>query len=331
MLRFAIIGAGKMASRWAKAFKQENNCRVVAVADKNLGQAELLAAQFPGSIALDDADQAMRRSDICAVLIATPHHFLAPLAISALRSGKHVLSEKPGGVKAAEIAMASKIAKRKKLAYMVGFNHRYHEAFLLARKFFEQGKIGDIMFIRSRYGFGGRAGLGKEWRLRKSLAGGGELIDQGVHMIDMCRSFLGEIKTVYGFAENLFWGGDVEDNGFALIKSKTGAVASIHVSWTNWKPIHEFEIFGTKGYLLVQGLGRKYGGAEKLIWGERNAKDPDHPVEKEYVCNPDADASLVKELEEFISAIKEKRQPVPSGMDAVETLKIVERVYQNND
>lgn len=329
-INFAIIGAGNMAKRWGRAFKAVPGVAVVAVADSDMSKARSLASQFKSCIALANWKEVLRLPNVGAALVVTPHKFLAPIATAALSLGKHVFSEKPAGIKAREVEQALKIAKAKGLSYMVGFNHRFHPAFILARKFFEAGKIGKILFIRSRYGFGGRKGMGKEWRLNKALSGGGELIDQGVHMIDMARSFLGNFSAVKGFAESLYWGTGADDNAFVLLQNKRKQIASIHVSWSNWKPIHNFEIFGTKGYLNIEGLGRKYGGTEKLIWGRRDDNYGDHPQEKEFICDPNADKSLVRELKEFVAAIKAKRDPVPNGKDAVEALKIVERVYKTS-
>lgn len=326
-LSLALIGAGGMGKRWAHAMKHVQGVVVRAVVDVDSTRAKAFANNFKNCESLGDWRDILLRQDIDAVVVVTPHRFLAPISQSFLRRGKHVLSEKPGGVKSAEIKQAVALAKKHRVRYMVGFNHRFHSSFLLARKFIEQGKIGELMFIRARYGFGGRTGYQKEWRMHKKFSGGGELIDQGVHMIDMVRSFFGDITSVSGFAENLYWNAGVEDNAMLVLRNKKKQLASIHVSWSNWKPIHNFEIFGTKGYINIEGLGKKYGGTEKVILGKRNEKDPDHPTEREFICNPDADISLIKELQEFISAIKEKRNPVPSAVDGYEALKIVEKIY----
>ena len=328
-ISLALIGAGGMGKRWAHAMKQVRGVAVRAIVDVDSARAKTLANNFKNCESLGDWHSILLRSDIDAVVVVTPHNFLTPVSRAFLRNGKHVLSEKPGGVNSVKVKQAVALAKKHGVRYMVGFNHRFHPSFILARKFIEQEKIGELMFIRARYGFGGRAGYQKEWRMHKKFSGGGELIDQGVHMIDMVRSFLGDITSVVGFAENLFWNAGVEDNAMLILRNKKQQLASIHVSWSNWKPIHNFEIYGTKGYIHIEGLGKKYGGTEKVIWGRRNEKDPDHPTEREFICNPDADNSLVKELQEFIGAIKEKRNPVPSAMDGYEALKIVEKIYEH--
>jgi len=327
-IRIALIGAGGMGKRWAHALGQAKDFVVRVVADVNVERAKSLAVFFKKCDIIADWRAVMKNKNIDAVVVVTPHRFLAPIAQSALLHGKHVLSEKPGGITSAEIKKNITLAKRCQRRYMIGFNHRFHSAFLLARKLFEQGKIGKPLFIRARYGFGGREGYEKEWRLKKTISGGGELIDQGVHMIDMARSFLGDFSEVTGFAEDLFWGTGADDNAMLILKTKKNLLASIHVSWSNWMPVHNFEIFGTKGFLSVEGLGRKYGGTEKVIWGKRSEKNPDHPVEKEFICDPDVDKSLGRALSEFARSIRSDREPVPNGQDAYEVLKIVEKIYK---
>ncbi len=326
-IKLALIGAGGMGRRWFGVITKLKLCDLVVVVDVDLKKATSLAQQIKGCEALSDWRLIFKKPEIQAVVVATPHNFLALISEAILKTGRYVLCEKPGGVSSREIRKVIKTAERQKVNFMVSFNHRFHPAFLLARKLFDDGKIGKILFIRARYGFGGRADYNKEWRFNKKISGGGELIDQGVHMIDLARWFLGDIKAAKGFCQNLFWKSKVEDNAFVLLKSKDNSIASIHASWTNWKAIHNFEIYGTKGYLVVEGLGRKYGDGEKLIWGMRSDNFSDSLKEKIFDCDPNADASLERVLEEFVSAIKEKRRPNPNGEDAYEVLKIVEKVY----
>lgn len=327
---FGLIGAGRMGSRWAEVLKTQSTVSLRAIADQNFPGAKKLAGEFKNCEALSEPRNLLRMKNIDAVVIAVPHKFLAPISIKALRSGKHVLSEKPAGINFRELAEAVKIAKKRKLYYMVGFNHRFHPSYLLAAKLVKEKKIGDILFIRARYGFGGRLGYEKEWRMNKKISGGGELLDQGVHMIDLCRMFLGDFSDVRGFAENLYWKSSVDDNAFLILKNKKKQTASIHVSWTNWDAVHSFEIYGTLGYIKISGLGdAPYGyGKEKLILGLRSKNYFDAPKEKEFPCGADRNESLKKVLSEFISSIRERRAPKPSGEDAYQVLKIVEKIYK---
>ena len=327
-LRFALIGAGKMGTRWAGVISKCSKASLNFIVDSQMENAYHLAEQFPDCDVTNFAG-VLRNKSIDAVLIAIPHKYLAEYTAYALYSGKHVLCEKPGAIKAEQIKKNIALAKEEGLTYMIGYNCRYHDGFIKARKLFNQNAIGKLLFIRARFGFGGRIGYDKEWRINKEISGGGHLHDQGVHMIDMAMSFMGKIKAVKGFMADTFWKAGTEDNGFVLLKGEDGVIASIHSSLTQWKRMHNFEIYGTEGYLEVQGLGMRYGNPERLIFGKRTS-DPDKVREKIIKCNPIADNSLKLELEEFISAIKGKRPTTPSAQDAYGTLKIVEEVYRTN-
>ncbi len=329
-LRIAHIGAGRMGKRWAHVLTENSKASLVAIVDHGSGEAEKLAAQISGCRATDNLESVIKDPTIDAVVISTPHRLLSQISEAALKNGKHVLCEKPGAITSEKIKKNITLAHQKKLVYMIGYNHRFHDGFLKARKEYDKGTIGEIVFIRAQYGFGGRAGYGSEWRLSPKQSGGGHLIDQGVHMIDLALSFIGIPKKVEGLRSDTFWKKGSEDNAFVLLQGKQKATASIHTSLTQWKPLHSFEIYGTHGYLHVQGLGKKYGGSEKLVIGKRSPDFSGEVKEKVIDCNSVADDSLVLELTEFISAIKEERLPSPSPREAYETLKVVERIYKDS-
>lgn len=318
-LHFALIGMGGMGSRWAGIIsKLASLDAVVDSSDKR-------------SATLDDV---LSDPYIDAVLIATPHGDLAWQTKKALKAGKHVLCEKPGAIHSRDIKKNIKIAKKKGLVYVVSYNHRFHEGFLEARYVYERKYIGDIIFIRSRYGFGGRKGYNKEWRLNKKKGGSGELMDQGVHMIDMVMSFIGKPVEIRGFTSDKFWkkgNKDIgEDNGFVLLKGKNKEIASIHASLTQWKPLHNFEIYGTKGYISVEGLGQRYGGTE-IVKLCRRPKDFSRDVQETVVrCNPIADNSLIYVLENFIDVVGGKKKTQMTGENAYEVLRVVEKIYKQN-
>ena len=329
-INFALIGAGRMGTRWASVLANSDRAVLKTIADSGSGKSAKLAASIPGCTATKNLDDVLKNKNIEAVLIATPHKFLAPITQACLHSGKHVLCEKPGAITAFEITKNLNLAKKMSRVFMVGYNHRFHDGFIKARQIFKKGTIGKITFIRARYGFGGRPGYDKEWRLNKAVSGGGHLLDQGVHMVDLALSFIGKVGNVRGFLSDTFWKSGIEDNAFVLIQGKNKAVASIHVSLTQWKPLHNFEIYGTYGYLSVEGLGRKYGGSEKLVVGRRAENYTDEVKEQLIECNSNADDSLALELREFVSAIRLGRPVVPSASEAYETLKIVEKIYRTN-
>ncbi len=332
-LNLALVGAGGIGRQWVEAIQRTKKVALKMVVDVDVKSAAEIAKKIPRCAVSNCAEDAMRNKDIQAILVATPHKWLAPIARAALAAKKHVLSEKPCGVNAGEIKRNTELAKKSRLVYMPGFNHRYHPAYAKAKEIFEQGGIGKILFIRARYGFGGRPGYNKEWRFKKSIAGGGELFDQGIHMIDMWRWFLGDFKNIYGIAENMFWGGDVEDNGFVLLRTARGQVASIHVSWTNWEWVHSFEIYGDKGYLLIDGLDKRYRGPERLTWGRRDMTFA-HPKEISYVFDKETKYdSLHRELGAFVEAVLGRGKAaaqIPRGDDAYKAVGIIERIYQTS-
>jgi len=330
-IRIALIGAGGIGKLRAEALHGVKGVTLAMVVDVNESAAREIAKNFHGCTVAKDWKVALKDPNIDAVLVATPHKWLASISHAALAAGKHVFCEKPSGISAAEVKKNIAVAKKKKLVYMPGFNHRYHPAYMKAYEIFQKGGIGNIDFIRARYGFGGRPGYNKEWRFNKEIAGGGQLLDQGLHMIDMARWFLGDFATVHGFAENFFWGGDVEDNGFLLMRTKRGQVASIHVSWTNWEWIHSFEIYGNEGYLVIDGLDSRYRGPEQLVWGRRDQTFA-RPTEEKFVFGDEKKHdSLRREIENFVVAIingsSSKKNKFPTGEDSHAVLKIIEGIY----
>ena len=305
-MKIAVIGNGKMGKRWAN------------VVDKK----HLLYGVYTHNykdIPLDKID---------AVIIAVPHKYLCSITRYFIMAGKHVLCEKPGAIHFGELLVNNYSAYSRGLVHMIGYNCRFHDGFIKARKIFDEGKIGKLMFIRARFGFGGREGYNKEWRLNKDMSGGGHLHDQGVHMINMALSFMDEIIDVKGMVSDMYWKAGTEDNGFVLLKDKRGVIASIHSSLTQWDRMHEFELYGDMGYLKVQGLGMRYGKPEQLVYGKRT-DDPDIVKETIIKCNPIADRSLELELEAFLKAIRTEND-IYTSVEACETLRIVEKVYQQN-
>ena len=260
-----------------------------------------------------------------AVFIATTHDQLAPVATEAAAAGKHVLIEKPGARAARELDAVADAAARTGALVRVGFNHRYHRAFRKAREIFESGALGEMMFIRGRYGHGGRPGYEGEWRAEPAVSGGGELIDQGAHLIDLSRWFLGDFPNVRGLARTYFWDMPVEDNGFLLLETAGGQVAFLHASWTEWKNLFSFEMAGRVGKLEISGLGGSYG-TERLTWYKMSrAMGPPETFAWEY---PMADDSWHAENAAFLEDIRLGRQPDPGIRDAQATLRIIETVYR---
>ncbi|MBF0552722.1 MAG: Gfo/Idh/MocA family oxidoreductase, partial [Deltaproteobacteria bacterium] len=219
------------------------------------------------------------------------------------------------------------LADEKKVVVRVGFNHRYHPSFIRAREIAAFGEMGELMFVRGRYGHGGRRGYDKEWRAVKELAGGGELTDQGVHLIDLARTFLGDFSQVQGFAHTYFWDMPVEDNGFMLLKTPEKQVAFLHASWTEWKNTFSFEIYGRRAKLEISGLGGSYGIERLAYYKMLPQMGPPETTIWEY---PFPDTSWDVEFRLFVEDIQLGRQPDAGLKDARAALQIVEKIYQES-
>lgn len=196
-----------------------------------------------------------------------------------------------------------------------------------AHELVDSGVLGDLMFIRARYGHGGRIGYDQEWRAQPEISGGGELIDQGVHLIDLARWFLGDFTSVDGFAHTYFWNMPVDDNGFMLLKTDKQQVVFLHASCTEWKNTFSFEIYGKLGKLDINGLGGSYGTEKITLYKMLPQMGPPETIAWEY---PMADNSWDLEFAEFLDDIRCKRQPSASLYDAYQALKVVEEIYKKS-
>jgi predicted dehydrogenase len=318
----AIIGCGLIGQKRAKAL---GAARLVFCADIAKDRAERLAATAPGCKATLDWNEAIRDPEVSIVIISTLHDTLAGIAHCAVAAGKHVLIEKPAARRAAELVGLAESAAAKGCLVRVGFNHRYHRALQRAHGLVASGALGPLMFLRARYGHGGRPGYDREWRSDPVKSGGGELIDQGPHLIDLARWFLGDFAEVQGFATTYYWDMPVDDNGFLLLKTPEDKVAFLHASCTEWKNTFSFEIYGRDGKIDINGLGGSYGVERITFYRMLPEMGPPETTSWEF---PMADNSWDVEFAEFLDDIRLKRQPAASVRDAVEALKIIDKIYR---
>jgi predicted dehydrogenase len=320
-VRIGIVGCGLIGQKRAQALA---GATLVACGDADPARARALAARAPGARAVAP-EEVIAAPDVDLVVVATPHHVLPELTIAAIRAGKHVLVEKPAARTAAELEPVMAEAARRDVRVRVGFNHRYHRAFRQARRLLDEGALGELMFVRARYGHGGRLGYEKEWRADARLSGGGELIDQGVHLIDLARWVLGDFPHVGGLAPTCYWDMKVDDNAFMMLRTARGQVAWLHASATEWKNLFSMEIYGRGGKLQVDGLGGSYGTERLTFYRMLPEMGPPETTAWEY---PMADDSWGAELAEFIEDIRLGREPAASLADAHAALAVVERIYQ---
>jgi predicted dehydrogenase len=323
-MRVAIVGCGLIGQKRARAL---GGCPLVAVADTNLPRARQLAAQFPGCTAAADWQETVARPDADVVIVATTNDALAPVTLAAVRHGKHVLVEKPAARSAAELRPVLEAARASGVTVKVGFNHRFHPAFAKARALFDAGELGPLLYVRARYGHGGRLGYDREWRADPAVAGGGELLDQGVHLIDLARWFAGDFTKVSGTVATFFWDMPVEDNGFLLLRTAAGQVAWLHASCTEWKNLFCFEIFGKSGKLQIDGLGGSYGVERLTFYRMLPEMGPPETTIWEY---PAEDPSWRAEFAHFLGCIAAGARPSGGLEDARAALEVVGRVYEQS-
>jgi predicted dehydrogenase len=323
-MKVGIVGCGLIGGKRAAALAGTGD-RLVATYDLVLDRARALAgkAQGAGAEACATLDELVAKSDV--VVVATTNDQLTPLATVAVRAGKHVVIEKPAARTAAELAPLAALGREKGVVVKVGYNHRFHPAARKARALLDAGDCGDVMFLRGRYGHGGRIGYDKEWRADPAQSGGGELIDQGVHLIDLARWFFGaELTEVAGRVETYFWDMPVDDNAFLILGTAARQVAHLQVSCTEWKNMFSLEIYARHAKLHWEGLGGSYGPERLYHYAMRPEMGPPDAVIYEYA--PD-DKSWALEWQDFTRAVREKTRPCGDVEDALQALRIVDRVY----
>ncbi|MCX6667926.1 MAG: Gfo/Idh/MocA family oxidoreductase [Euryarchaeota archaeon] len=322
-MNVGIVGAGLVGKKRAKAL-EGLDVKLLSVADVVEELAKSLANQYNCKYTTD-WKELVKDDSIDIVFVSTIHESLAEITIEAIKKGKHVLVEKPVARNSKELSKVLKAAKDKNVKIQVGYNHRFHPAIIAAKKIIESGEIGPLMFIRGRYGHGGRKNYHNEWRAFKNTAGGGELLDQGSHLIDLSRLFMGNFSSAIGYAETFFWDMEVEDNCFVLLRNNNGQIASLHASWTQWKNTFSFEIFGKIGQLNIDGLGGSYG-TETLTFYKMK---PEFGIPDKQVFEfPGEDLSWKLEFENLLDAIK-KDTPINGTLeDAYEAMKIIEKIYR---
>jgi len=325
-LRVGIVGCGLIGRR--RAAEAARNTRTVLrkVADADAARAIELASRYDAE-AVNDWRYLVDDSSLDIVVVSTPNAYIAPIAIAALKSGKHVLVEKPPGrnlEEARRIATARRASGR---VLKIGFNHRYHPALARAYLLLRQGAIGKAFNLRARYGHGGRPGYEKEWRGNPELAGGGELTDQGVHLVDLVNWMIGMPQRAFCTLQTAVWPiAPLEDNAFALLNFADGCVASLHTSWTQWKNLFSFEIFGSQGALCVEGLGGSYGTQKLLHYGRRVESGAPNLVEETF-DGPDCSWQL--EWQDFVEAIRGDGACLGTAEDGIAAMAVIDALYRS--
>jgi predicted dehydrogenase len=324
-LRVAVVGCGLIGKRRAREVAAHPQTTLAWAIDLAPAAAAEVTAIWGGKSGTD-WKEAVADSSVDIVVVATPNGLLSQIAASSLRVGKHVLLEKPMGRNLREALEIRDAAAAAGKVVKVGFNHRFHPAISEAHRRFSAGKIGSLINIRACYGHGGRPGYEKEWRGNAELAGGGELTDQGVHVLDLVNWFAGQATEVFCRTQSAVWPiGPLEDNGFAILMYP-GVVVSFHTSWTQWRNVFSFDVFGTLGSLSVEGLGKSYG-EEKLTQAVR--KSEGGPPELEEIVYANDDGSWKREWQDFLGAILDNKPYFGTPDDGVAVMRMLDACYRS--
>tara|TARA_B100001093_G_scaffold519622_1_gene609500 strand:+ start:1066 stop:2058 length:993 start_codon:yes stop_codon:yes gene_type:complete len=325
--KIAIIGCGLIGNKRASALN--SNYKIEYCCDTRIEILDKFYKKYKCSNKTIDWKEVVRSNNVDIAIVALTHNLLFQVTKKLLESGKHVLVEKPGSIKSSQLEKLSSLAKNNNCQLHVGYNSRYLKSIKKSLEIIKKDKsLGKLNYIRAVYGHGGRPGYEKEWRGNKKLAGGGELLDQGSHIIDLAYLYTNsEFKIKGADLGNYFWNMKVEDNAFLLLKNKENVILNMHVSWTEWKNKFLFEIFFKNGKIEISGRGGSYG-EEKLIFYKMQKKMG--PPKKKLWAFKNIDSTWKDEWTDFVKEISLKNINTKNLLDSIKVLKIIDLAYNNS-
>jgi predicted dehydrogenase len=326
-LKVGIAGYGVVGKRRRRFIDLHPRLRTVAVCDRTFAGD----GRLPDGARCHTHYKGLLAEDLDLLFVCMTNDIAPEVTVAGLERGLHVFCEKPPGRTVADVERVIAAEGRcpgRKLKY--GFNHRYHDSVRDALALVRAGELGRVVNLRGVYGKSKFISFGQhsDWRVERAVAGGGILLDQGIHMVDLMRLFAGEFVDVHAFVSNGFWKHDVEDNAYALMRTAEGVVAMLHSTATQWRHRFNLEITLEKGGLILSGIlsGSKSYGAETLT--VLRAADDDQGDPREQTTRYNRDPSWADEIAEFVEAIDGDR-PIINGSaaEALKTMRLVYRIY----
>jgi len=326
--KVGIIGYGRMGKIRHQAIDEVGFAEVIAISEPSIGNDYKTIPNLTH-------EEIIQHPDIDVIIVCTPNFLNKELTIRSLKAGKHVFCEKPPCFTAKDMAEIIKAEKKSGKKLMYGFNHRHHDSIIQMKEIVDNKEYGKILWMRGRYGKSVTSDYFNEWRAKKELSGGGIVIDQGIHMLDLFLYLGGDFDTVKAEVSNLFWNLEVEDNAFVILKnSDNGMVANLHSTMTQWRHLFSLEVFMEKGYMVLNGLitSTMSYGEEVLSIAKNRSEAPaatwKDEVKTQYVNNN----SWRYEMEHFFNAISNDT-PVKIGnsSDAMKLMKIIDKIYEQKD
>jgi predicted dehydrogenase len=326
-LRVGIAGYGVVGKRRHGVIRARDDMKVVAVCDRVLDEH----GELEDGVQNFQSYQEVLEVELDVLIVCISNDKAAEVTVAGLEKGLHVFCEKPPGRDIADIQRVIDCEKNhpgQKLKY--GFNHRYHDSVRKALELVQSGELGAVINLRGVYGKSRLVtfGQGSDWRVQRDLAGGGILLDQGIHMVDLIRLFAGDFKDIHSFLSNDYWKHDVEDNAYALMRTAGGIVAMLHSSGTQWRHRFHLEVTLEKGTIILSGIhsGSKSYGDETITIARSQGDDRGDPIEETF--HYDNDPSWTDEISEFADAILNGGAIVNGTSDeAFKTMQLVYRIY----
>lgn len=330
VLKAAIIGLGKMGRIRMDELKIHKGFDLLAVCDVTEG----LSSEFPHLKVFNNWKDLLDQVEVDCVFVCTFNNIIPDVVCHSLQKGIHVFSEKPPGRSVLDVQRMIEAETLSQKVLKFGFNHRFHYAIMEAKAMVDSGRFGKILWARGTYGKAGGHQFESNWRSNKELSGGGILLDQGIHMLDLLRYFLGDFSEIKSFVENCYWKNiNLEDNAFALMKTTEGKVAMLHSSASQWKHKFHLDLYMEDGYITIDGIlssTRSYG-EESITFAKKQFEKEGFAFGKprEEKIYFDRDDSWKLEVDEFYKVVVEKAPIVAgSSKDALEVMKLVEGIYQ---
>jgi predicted dehydrogenase len=326
MLRYGIIGYGVMGQRRHEAIRRTGTGRVIAI--HGYGRDPV-----PADLAAGSAEAVLANPQVDAVIICTVNSLNQAMTIAAMQAGKHVFCEKPPAFNAEGVRAVRAVEAATGRVLMYGFNHRHHGAAVRMKEIVDGGTFGRILWMRGRYGKSVDENYLSTWRAKPELAGGGILLDQGIHMVDLFRHLAGDFDEVQAMVGHLYWNiPGIEDNVFASFRnSATGCCASLHSTMIQWRHLFALEVFMERGYMVLNGLktGSNSYGVEELVVAKNRTVAPAATFEQESRETWEADESWDREARGFARWIATGQSGDNAGdsLSALKVMELIDRIY----
>ena len=320
-MNFAVIGLGSFGIKRAGAVKNSKLAKLISIHDVNEDNAKKASSIL--EVPVNNYDEIIKDPNINVICVCTPNKFHKKIIIDALNAGKHGFCEKPYVRNTSEAKEILEILKKSKGTLQLASNHRFFESVMYAKKLVDEGFVGKVLSFNGRIGHNGER-LKDTWFWKKEISGGGTLLDNGCHLLDLSRLFVGNFVSGKGITSNAYWKDcEVEDTASGIFKTEDGRTATIYCSWRLFSGYFFFEINGSDGYINVDGRFDTHGG-DKIYWSNNKekkllSKDFSHMKPNSYLL----------EIDNFINNLINKKECSPSAEDGLEIMKMIEYIYSD--